>query len=126
MDRHLAAKIKQYVKEHKGCAVFTQSEGLLWCKKFLQKHFGDCVPWKGGGYYRAKHKAVQGNAQNVQRVFGADSKSIEFSVKSCMLEDVPISQRCYATTEGTQLFGGRYGDMFPSEPGRSEANGDGT
>ena len=121
----LSSPLSKYVLEHRGCVLFPTSEGMLWCKRFLTPTFGDFIHWKADSYYRAVHRAVKGNKENISRFFGS-SQMDAFSIKSAMLNNVPVLERCFSTSEGSQLFGGRFpGLTGPSEPGETDDNDDG-
>jgi hypothetical protein len=115
--------LKVYVREHNWCVLFPTCEGMMWADKFLQPAFGDVITWKADGFYRAVHAPVKGPGNRVGKFFPGCTQ--KFSVKSATLIDVPTHERCFATGEGSQLFGGLYGDAFPSEEGEIDANGDG-
>ncbi|CAD7929295.1 unnamed protein product [Amoebophrya sp. A25] len=115
---YLGGPIEKYVRGHKGCVAFPTTEGGSWLSRCGTELFPE-IKWKFDGYYRAKHCAVQQNASNVSRFFPG-KEEFYFSVKSCMMKNVPVEERFFATREGSQLFGGMFGNMLPSGPAKPD------
>lgn len=117
--RYIAGPLKTFVRTHKGTVLFPTTEGGNWCAKFLEPVFSDVVEWKCSTYFRATHAAVQRNAENVAKFFPG-MQSAKFSVKGCMLENVPTRETFFATSQDCKLFRAWFDD-YKAEEDQDEA-----
>ena len=109
----LANAVKWFVEDFGGSVAFVSSEGGCLVSEVLLKMF-PCLAWRPGDYYRATHAGVQANGINLERIFpgAADWK---YSVKTVMLDNVPIEERYFATSQEARLFRQMNNDYDPEK-----------
>lgn len=118
--QYIARPLNVFIRKHHGTVLFPTAEGGNWCQEFLGPVFGDVVSWQCGNYYRATHAAVERNS-NVGKFFPGMA-DLKVSVKGSMLENVPISENFYATSQDAKLFRYLCDDYKASEDSDDKRN----